>query len=61
LQARRQHSREINLPVGSRFLVELPAATTPAGVADQNGMKLSMNAKPHLLVDDEARFANLCH
>jgi len=33
---------EDNLPVGSRFLVELPAAElTPAGVADQNGMETS--------------------
>jgi signal transduction histidine kinase len=33
---------EDNLPVGSRFLVELPAAElTPAGVADQNGLETS--------------------
>ncbi len=33
---------EDNQPVGSRFLVELPAAElTPAGVGDQNGMETS--------------------
>ena len=33
---------EDNQPLGSRFLVELPAAElTPAGVADQNGMETS--------------------
>lgn len=33
---------EDNQPVGSRFLVELPAAElTPAGVSDQNGMETS--------------------
>jgi hypothetical protein len=33
---------EDNLPVGSRFLVELPAAElTPAGVPDHNGTEVS--------------------